>query len=110
MKLTAVRLCLPLPPPFPSASLTSPHPSPLFLLLLLLFLYGARRCAKKVSGEIFLICDGQEQTRQDICASALDTLYYKNSKVLFVTRAECVLCTECVLSVIGRARSFLSQE
>jgi hypothetical protein len=49
-------------------------------------LYGARRCAKKVSSEIFLVCDGQEQTRKDICASALDTLYYKDSKVLFITR------------------------
>ena len=40
----------------------------------------------KVSSEIFLICDGQEQTRKDICASALDTLYYKESKVQSITR------------------------
>lgn len=43
---------------------------------------AALSCANDdVAGQVFLICDGQEQSRQELCASALDTLYYKNSKM-----------------------------
>ncbi|EKX53168.1 hypothetical protein GUITHDRAFT_64569 [Guillardia theta CCMP2712] len=43
---------------------------------------------KSVKGEVFVICDGKEQTRQDICESALKTAMYRDKKLPVFTTTE----------------------
>jgi len=49
---------------------------------------AALKCEADIGGEVFLICDGVEQTRLDICTSALKTEKFKDGKIPEFTKTE----------------------
>ena len=42
----------------------------------------------KVAGKVFLICDGKEQSREDICKAALGCQFYEDSKMPAFTKSD----------------------